>query len=202
MRKLFILILPLVLLACNGPQNRNSSTSASNSENIQTIDASDTLKDPHHYYYMADIDPKMIGQMILNDTFDLSDNYTTFRIMDSLLAKHTEDREFYFKVFLKIIDKADGALAEAVGIPAMKYVEDHTVEFIELSTNISKNLFERWASYIGNEIYLSSLIDPIGEGKAFIKKINNNCSELSNKEKTRLNEFNNTILATIQENNK
>jgi len=209
MKKQLIPILLLAIVACNGQKKETKSTQKTDrqiiKENVsidQSIVPQDTLNDPNHFYYLANTKLKEVAQMILDDKIQPSDNDVTFSIMDSLLSQKTEDRKFYFSVFLKILKKADGALAEAVGLPAMNYVEKYTTEFIELSSNISDDQFDSWASFIGFEIFLSSQDDPIKDGEEFIKKLNTNCSDLSGKEKSHLESFNTAVIKSIQENNK
>jgi len=207
MKKQLILILLLTIVACNNQKKETKAKLETNqqteNENVsidQSLVPQDTLNDPNHFFYLANKNLKEVAQMMLDNKIQPSDNHITFCIMDSLLSRKLEDREFYFDVFLNILKKADGALAEAVGLPAMNYVEKYTTEFIELSSNISDDLFESWASYIGFEILLSSQDDPIKEGEAFIEKLNSNCSNLTDKEKERLESFNKIIIESTQDN--
>ena len=207
MKNLLIPIFLLVLLACNSPkkesaskeEEKKSSPIEETSKNQQS-ETKDTLNNPHHPSYLADKSPKEIEQMILDNKIQPTDNDVTFRVMDSLLSKNVDDRKFYFKVFIKILDQADGALAEMVGTPAMKYVEIYTPEFMDLSRNISKENFNSWASFVGWEILLSSNDDPVKDGELFIKKLLSNCPDLKEKDKQRLESFNKIIMKSIQEN--
>ena len=207
MKKLIIPILLLVLLACNSQKNErtskdeeNKSTPIENTNETQSSKTWDTLNNPHHPSYLADKSPKEIGQMILDNKIQPTDNDVTFRVMDSLLSKNVDDRKFYFKVFVKILDKADGALAEMVGTPAMKYIERYTSEFMDLSTNLSKDNFNSWAAFVGWEILLSSNDDPIKDGELFVEKLMSNCPDLNDKDKQRLESFNKIIMKSIQNN--
>ena len=73
--------------------------------------------------------------------------------MDSINSSNVDSRNFYFPVFLKIVDKADGALAESVGEPLQIYVEKFPNEFIERANNLSDEQLQSLASYIGFELY-------------------------------------------------
>jgi hypothetical protein len=207
MKKFIIPILLLTLLACNSPgkvkiQNASEvSTISEERDNKKQISGpNDTLNDPDNPYYMTNKDPKEFGRMILEEKVQPSDNIATFNIMDSLLSENVDDRQFYIKVFLKILDKADGALAEAIGLPAMNYVEKYPVEFAQLATNISDDQLDSWGSYIGYEIYLSSQDDPISDGEVYVGKLRSNCQILDAKEKARLEKFNEIIIKSIREN--
>jgi hypothetical protein len=208
MKNLILPILLLTLLACNDPgkvkspnAKEGSNIAEERSNNKQIPGPFDTLNDPNHPYYMTNKDPKEFGRMILEDKVQPTDNIATFNIMDSLLSKNINDRQFYIKVFLHILDKADGALAEAMGLPATNYVEMYPIEFAQLSANISDDQLDSWGSYIGYEIYLSGQDDPCKDGEVFIEKLRSYYPVLDAKEKARLEKFNDFIIKSIQENN-
>lgn len=79
----------------------------------------DTLRDPSHYFYLSNLPLRQVGQLILTDSIHPSDNKITFDCMDSVSSGNANTREYYYPVFLKKLDKADGALAEVVGEVAM-----------------------------------------------------------------------------------
>lgn len=157
----------------------------------------DTLREPTHYYYLADIDPKVLAELILNDSINPSDNFYTFRIMDSINSISYSDRQFYLKAFINIMDKADGALAEAVLSPARAYIELHSKEFFEINPPLSKEQFNRWANYVGDEIYLSSNNDEKENGERFINLITTNCSDCSTETKRKVKEFCTIVMKSI-----
>jgi hypothetical protein len=164
----------------------------------------DTLRNPSHFYYLADIDIKIVSKWLISDSILPADNFFTFRVMDSLNAKSYSDRRFYIKPFLKIVEKDDGSLAEAVGSYAWLYVENHTREFFELTPPLSKIQLERWAEYVGSEIFLStdSTVNVSNEGRKFIKKIKYNCSDCSEKVINKINDFGIVVMEHIEEMNK
>lgn len=197
----------LVLMACNSPKKESASKEAEKESypiektgKNQHSESGDTVSNPLHPSWLADKSPKEIGQMILDNKIQPTDNDVTFRVMDSLLSKNADDRKFYFKVFVKILEKADGALAEMAGTPAMKYVENYTSEFLDLSAGISKENFNSWASFVGWEILLSSNDDPVRDGELFIEKLLSNCPELKEKDNQRLQSFNDIVMKSIREN--
>jgi hypothetical protein len=201
MRQLTLAILLILISGCGqeNKESRHQKIVENKITTIQTTESIDSLRDPCSSYYLADKNSKEIGQMILDDSVRPTDNDVTFRIMDSLLAKKIEDRKFYFKVYAKILDNADGALAEVVGIPGMKYVENHTQEFIELSTNLTNKQLDSWANFIGWEILFDSHQDPLKGGENFIKKLVSNCVDLDSLGKKHLNDFNKMIIHAIEE---
>ena len=113
----------------------------------------DTLRIEHHYYYLADIDSRTIAERFMNDELLPSDNFVTFRILDSLTSPNTETREFFLPVFNKILRQADGALAEVMGTPIIEYLKMYPNEFI--STTKSEELFELYSNYAAYELYFS-----------------------------------------------
>ena len=194
-------------MACHSPKKESASKEEEKESfptektgNNQPSETVDTLNNPLHPSWLADKSPREIGQMILDNKILPTDNDVTFRVMDSLSSKNADDRKFYFKVFIKILEKADGALAEMVGTPATKYVEIYTSEFLDQSANISKENFDSWASFVGWEILLSSNDDPVKDGELFIEKLLSNCPELTEKDRQRLKSFNNIVMRSIREN--
>ncbi len=194
-RLLIIAIIPILFACTNNDMNKKSSEA--NLEN--KIEIPDSLRNSNHYYYLADINPKLFAKWILNDRIYPSDNFSTFRVMDSLEAKSIEDREFYFKVFVKIKEKSDGVLAEAIGLPAMKYVENHTEEFLNISSKYPTEIFESWAYAVGLEIMLSSNENGI-DANVFLKKRKENCKNCSAENQSKLDKFYTTMIDAIKQN--
>ncbi|MBN1187901.1 MAG: hypothetical protein JXB49_36845 [Bacteroidales bacterium] len=200
MKKTYFLIFVLVMISCRS-QKKDVHTGQVDSLKItQSQEVKDTLRNPGHYYYFADIDPKIFAKWILKDSIRPSDNYSTFRVMDSLEASAFEDRKFYFNVFLKISDDADGALAEAVGLPALIYIENHTSEFLQLSSTVKKEQFDSWAHTVGIEILLSSQEDPMKDAQLFYDNLKAKCIECSDEQKVLLENFNAIMIKGIAEN--
>ena len=204
--KYMILFLTLIFSACIGPDGKNNSNRKATKNSIEAtlqIESDsklvDTLNDPYHRSYLIDRTTKETGKMFLDNKLLPNDDGPTLRTMDSLLSGNPEDRKFYFMVFVKIMDNADGALAESVGLTAMKYVELYTDEFLDLSSNLSNGQFNSWATFVGWEILLSGNEDPVKEGDIFIEKLNSKCSELDSNKKQRLEDFNKIIRKHIRE---
>lgn len=200
MIKVYFLVLTILLISCQSHRKDINAVQVDSIEIHQSLELIDTLRDPRHYFYLADIDPKIFAKWILNDSIRPSDNFSTFRVMDSLEARAFEDREFYFRVFLKISDEADGALAEAVGLSALKYIENHTAEFLQLSPTSTKQQFDSWAHTVGVEILLSSQEDPMKDAQIFYDNLKANCIECSDEQKKLLENFNATMIIGIAEN--
>lgn len=120
----------------------------------------DTLRNQSHYYYLADMDLRTVGGWILKDSIPPSDNYVTFKCMDSLTSKQKKTRDYFFPVFAKIIDKADGALAEVVGGHALSYATKYPKELSDrykccTSTEKCCERLKKFSSYVGTEIMMA-----------------------------------------------
>jgi len=138
----------------------------------------DTLRIERHYYYLADLDLRTIAERITNDELLPSDNFITFRVLDSLTSPNPETREFFLPVFNKILRQADGALAEVMGTPIIEYLKMYPNEFI--STTKSDVLFELYSNFAAYELYFS------GNYKSDIAELERtalaNCQDCTNSE--------------------
>ncbi|HCX21552.1 MAG: hypothetical protein CMB80_09910 [Flammeovirgaceae bacterium] len=113
----------------------------------------DTLRIEQHYYYLADIDPRTIAERFMNDELLPSDNFISFRVLDSLTSTNTSTRKFYLPVFNKIVRHADGALAEVIGSPIIEFLKNYPTEFAH--TIKSNELFELYSNFAAYELHFS-----------------------------------------------
>ena len=202
MYKILLLVVVLAFLSCREQRKKTEVTQIDSNTIGDYVEVEDTLRNPSSYYYLADKCPKQFAELILNDSIRPADNFSTFRVMDSLEAKLFEDRKFYLKVFVNIMDKSDGALAEAVGLPALTYVENHTKEFLELSSLLTKDQFEKWANFVGVEIFLSSGNNPKKDIEDYYSKLKTNIKGSSSEQKDKLEEFHAVMKKAIVDNEK
>jgi hypothetical protein len=100
--------------------------------------SSDSLREKHHYYFLADINLRTVGKLILKDSISPADNYITFNCMDSISSKNKSTRDYFFPVFVNIVKKSDGALAEVIGARVLNYVKIFPKEFSERFTCCSR----------------------------------------------------------------
>ena len=135
----------------------------------------------------------------MNEKIIASDDPLTFRLMDSLVANKVKDRQFYFRVFNKIMGRADGALSEAIGVYSRRFIEKHTKDFFNFSAKFSTIEMETWASQLGIELFLSE-DHPKDAYHKSSKLIRENCASCDAKTLKRLEEFNAMVLLTIKEN--
>lgn len=157
----------------------------------------DTLRDPSHQSYLSDLSLRQVGRLILTDSIQPSDNNITFDCMDSLSSENVSTRDYFFPVFLKILDKCDGALAEAVGLYTMTYFEKYPYEFAEKSKSITNEQFYSWASFTGNELYFT--YESEKQVKSWLNSVVKNCSSCEATHLKRLKEFNKFAISAIKD---
>jgi len=147
------MILSFFILGCHYSNNDGAALHLTHSESKDILKTADTLSDPNSNSYLTNLPLRQVANLILNDSIRPSDNKVTFDCMDSIYSSNIETRNFYFPVFLKILDKADGALAEAVGGYIKTYVEKYPKELIEKTNQLTDEQFQSLASYTGDEVY-------------------------------------------------
>lgn len=147
-----------------------------------------------------DLTIKKIGELVLQDSIAyLSNEVTAFMLLDSLLSKNKSSRDFYFKVFNKIMERSGGSLDDAVGDYALTYVENYPREFLENSRNFTNDKLASWGGNIGIELFLSSQ----NQKEAFEKStrmFKSNCKNCDQQQLARLDSFNSMIWTTIEQN--
>ena len=148
-RLLFILI--IILFSVTG--QAKETLECKSSFNCQT--ETDSLRNPNNFYYLSDLSLIKVGELILTDSIQPSDNFITFALLDTISGCNANELGFYLKVFEKIINVADGALAEAVGSYTYKFIEKRPVEFIKHLDKLNKGQVEEWADYTFYEIYFT-----------------------------------------------
>jgi hypothetical protein len=115
----------------------------------------DSLRNPNHYYYLADLPIKKTGELILTDSIQPSDNYITFSLMDTISGCKKNDLNFYLQVFEKILYYADAALAEAVGLYTWNFIKKRPDEFINHIDTLNNEQIMKWADYTFYEMYFA-----------------------------------------------
>jgi hypothetical protein len=144
---------------------------------ISKPEPQDSTRNSSSYYYLSDLDIKIVGKLILRDSLTSSDNYITFKILDTISKSEKATRDYLFPVFKKIIAKSDGALSEVVGMYAIQYITAYPKEFSERYSccNKLKSCCEDLilvSEYVGSEIMLGE--NPTDEYASFITEIKRN----------------------------
>ncbi|HEX8332958.1 MAG TPA: hypothetical protein VF622_10060 [Segetibacter sp.] len=173
----------------------NKTTTQDTSQPVQKTDTSNR-------YYWEQLPIRTVADLILRDSIRPVSSPVIYNMLDSLSSDSKQSRHFYFKVFNKIMNKADGDVAESIGGYALTYVQNYPQEFLDNSLAFSKNQLEAWAGNIGIELYLSSHeSDNVKEAfDQMVVLFNDNCKACNSNQRNRLKEFNNLIWRTIKEN--
>jgi hypothetical protein len=203
-----LLIFSLFIICC-GNKSHNNNTNIDDSIHANKIDSVktskvaliDSLKDPHGFYYLTDLPLQKVADLILKDSVQPSDNKVTFDCMDSISSNNIETREFFMPVFLKIIDKADGALAEAVGGYTMAYTNKFPKEFADGYKKMTKKQSEIWISYTAEELYYNDS-EGFKNSRRWTDSIIIKCTDCDSTELQVLKQFNKLILTSVKEINK
>jgi hypothetical protein len=188
--KLTLIALVFILFSCR-EQTKENNVKSDNLDSMKTkVEILDSLRNPNSNSYFTDLNTKEFAKLILADSIKPSDNKSTYRVMDSIEAKSFEDREYYFKVFIKIIDKSDGALSEVIGSRARLYVEKHTKEFLKFASLINDKEFESFAQFVGQEFVLENSDTILETRKEYYSKLlDKNCKDCSFIDKNKLKKF-------------
>ncbi|GET24787.1 hypothetical protein [Prolixibacter sp. NT017] len=136
----------------------------------------DTLRNPDNFYYLSDLPIKQVGELILNDSIYPSDNFVTFALLDTISRCKENDLEFFLKVSEKIINDADGALAETVGSYTRKFIEKRPTEFINHIDKLSEEQIRKWADFTFYDMYFAYSEDEL---KTNCKKLVDSLKKIS-----------------------
>ncbi|WP_026902440.1 hypothetical protein [Pedobacter glucosidilyticus] len=154
----------------------------------------DSLTNPYSYYYLSNQPIEYSAKLILTDSIYPSDNKITFDSMDSLSSENEKTRNFFFKVFIKILDKADGSLSEAVGSYVLQYIKRYPKEFLTRTDKIDKRYFNKFAHFAGYELGFSE-----DYGKDWLDSLTQQCLNCDSNEFKKLNNFKQVAQETINE---
>jgi len=112
---------------------------------------------------------KSYGQKILDGKVKPTEDKQTFQIMDSLLAIYSQDADFYFNVFNKILQTSDGALSEHVSTLASKYYLDFTNRFLPRTKKLDTTNLNTWFYMIAYDLHMKN-----NDGEKGLPKIKTN----------------------------
>ena len=97
------------------------------------------------------------------------------------------------------MERSGGSLDDAVGDYALTYVENYPKDFLDNSRSFTEDKVASWAGNIGIELFLSSQ----NQKEAFEKStrlFKSNCKNCNLQQLARLDNFNNMIWTTIEQN--
>jgi hypothetical protein len=141
-------------------------------------------------YLMQDDPIKTAGERILNGEYGSVNFESLLTIMrQRLTTSDSIERLFYFRVFGKICEQADGAVGEIIGESALKYLKLNPKEFIINSRFISDRSFHSIGVHVGEEFYNLNENTAIEEINRFIKQMYDNCKGLDQNNAAKLDQF-------------
>ena len=112
--------------------------------------------DIKYYIYNKQISITAID--FYNGMFYPNDDAKTWSIFDSLETKNDSTRPFYIFLVSKIIDSADGALAETLGENCQELIEsnsDFLIDFLYSKNKIvEKHFIDNWAKSIASQFMM------------------------------------------------
>ena len=101
----------------------------------------------------SDLQIQEIGAGYLSDSIIPMDNPITFHLMDTLITCSSEDRSLFMSIFEVILLKADGALAESVGLYTWKFIRIHPEYFSAYIDTADPVIISKWAMFTSYEMY-------------------------------------------------
>jgi len=183
-------------------QEENDNNSAENEEErFRQISLDEkigklTLKD-----YLLDEKIPQFFKDVIQQKQRLSDDEKTFALIDSLFSTDKERHPFYFVLVTRALWRADGALAEPLGMAVREYVESNTQQFLDyFSTEIVLTQFDfkHWARSTLYEILIDS-DDNIEECENTRKLMKKNCNECSSEKIKMIDKFTEYMYAEYNE---
>ncbi|MBR9918592.1 hypothetical protein GYB29_13170 [bacterium] len=129
----------------------NVSAQDSSSNNLYKVNIEKALLDSNVNSYFKQVYYK--NQIISGD------DSVMLSITDSLFSSESQYHAFYFMVFTRSMNGADGFYSEALGFAAMEFLETHTLEFVNYFNSLAlldSSDLRNWANCVYGEIQLSS----------------------------------------------
>ncbi|MFC3811140.1 hypothetical protein [Lacihabitans lacunae] len=147
-KHILILILTTFLISCNVKGNQERIL-ISNDSNSKTESLNQTKADS--------ISSKEYGQLILNGKVKPTDNEATYNCLLELIAENQNDLDFYFSVYRKISENADGALSEMICGIIKTFFELNPDFCIEKLKSFELKEKDSFLEYIAYEFYASGI---------------------------------------------
>jgi|GEM_PF-2898334 hypothetical protein len=132
---------------------------------------------------------KIVGDLILSGKNIWKENEKYIKpMMDSLATSDYGKSEYYFKVFGKICEQADGYVGEELGAYILDYFEKDPEKFLHHSALVSKEILGRMGHEAGVEMAMREEY-PEQAFEKLIKTTKEQLPNLTEDQKTKLNEF-------------
>lgn len=141
-------------------------------------------------------DPKtsrLAKDIYLDKEWDLNNDSEALALLDSLTAKDSSTRSFYFKVVTKTKERSDGYYSEALGLAGYEFVEDHTQAFASYFNNKQCHTSEDLATWADIVIMELSISGTDGHERPviddYINKLKYNCKDCPTTQKETIDKF-------------
>jgi hypothetical protein len=102
---------------------------------------------------MSDLDARTVANQIKTGKIKPSDNFITFRLLDSLTNPSSSSRAFFLPIANEVIINSDGALSEVIGGYLIDYLSKHPLEFAKNLDD--QKLHDAYKDQIAFELYAS-----------------------------------------------
>lgn len=169
--KYHLLIITILFFSCSSNSGRTDEQTKSEAVEQPTkmlieikSEPVDSLRSPFHRAYYSDVPLRTVAELVLSDSIKLMDNDLTFTLMQQITVEDKSTRDYFFPTFKFIMNEADGALAEVVGLYAKQYAERYPNEFLNRfeCCNSDSNCCDdlvKFSKFIHYEIGMSTDID-------------------------------------------
>jgi hypothetical protein len=189
MIKLFSILFILLTSCADG--NKQNIVSTKKIVNNHSNKA-DSINGKPVKFYMENKNCSQVAKDFYNGKFIPSDNDSTEILLNLSFKSDSILRPFYFWCLNSIINEADGALMEYIGIPARRYIEKYPMKyFVDIHTEQFKKNKNNWITSINYSGYYENenSEDKIKIKKIFISKILKNCINCNTSLKSEINIF-------------
>lgn len=111
-------------------------------------------------FYLSHKQVSKTAKDYYHNKFIAIDDDRTFSILDSLNTHNNETRPFYLYLTSHMLETADGALSEGMGLLCKEFVEKHPnylMEFLYTSNKkiVTNNFAQNWINQIGGEFMIA-----------------------------------------------
>ncbi|MDP4271473.1 MAG: hypothetical protein Q8909_15340 [Bacteroidota bacterium] len=132
---------------------------------------------------------KIVGDLILSGKSIWNDNEKYLKpLMDSLATSDYAKSEYYFKVFGKICEQADGYVGEELGTYILDYFQKDPQKFLRHSALVSNDIVGKMGYEAGVEMAMREE-HPEQAFQQLIKTTKEHLPNLTEDQKEKLNEF-------------
>jgi hypothetical protein len=156
----------IVIASCTNSNNQN--VVSTNQVAYTNKNEMDSINSKPINFYLQNKNCSPLAKNFYNGKFIPSDNDSTTMLLNLSITSDTILRPFYFWCLNSVIDQADGALMEYVGVPARRYIEKYPKEyFTYMSTKQFRKSKNNWITAINYSGYYEN---ESSENKTRIKK--------------------------------